>query len=126
MHAHQAAIAIWTAFTLSLPLSLAAKDFPEFDDPHLQKGRTIWVENCMTCHGYGVAGAPVPTDASAWEMRVKKDINVLYTHALEGFFGPDDTMMPPRGGNDQLTDNEVKSAVDYMVNVAKHTLNAKH
>ena len=43
MHAHQAAIAIWTAFTLSLPLSLAAKDFPEFDDLTSKKdGRSGW------------------------------------------------------------------------------------
>ncbi len=39
---------------------------------------------------------------------------MLYTHALDGFTGPAG-MMPPRGGNTALTDDEVKAAVDYMV-----------
>ena len=40
---------------------------------------------------------------------------VLHEHAINGHFGPKGTMMPPRGGNDALTDDEVKSAVNYMV-----------
>ena len=39
---------------------------------------------------------------------------VLYKHALEGFNGAKGSM-PARGGNASLKDDEVKSAVDYMV-----------
>ena len=53
-----------------------------------------------------------------WAPRVAKGKAVLYDHAINGFFGPDDTMMPERGGNPALSDAEVKAAVDYMVALA--------
>jgi cytochrome c5 len=92
--------------------------FPEPSDPRLARGRAVWVENCMGCHGDGTAGAPVATDVEAWAPRIAQGKAVLYEHALNGFFGPDDTMMPARGGNDALTDDDVRAAVDYMVAVA--------
>ena len=95
-----------------------ADRFPELPGPGLEAGRAVWVANCMTCHGYGIAGAPIPTDPEAWAARLEKPRETLYDHALNGFFGPDDTMMPARGGNDALTDEEVKRAVDYMAAVA--------
>lgn len=93
--------------------------YPAFPDAHLAAGRVIWVENCMTCHGYGIAGAPDPNKAKAWTHRLEKPRETLYDHALNGFFGPDGTMMPPRGGNEDLSDAEVKLAVDYMAAVAQ-------
>ena len=36
---------------------------------------------------------------------------MLYEHSLKGF-----NAMPPKGGNVALSDEEVKAAVDYMVN----------
>ena len=96
--------------------------FIEFSDEHLSTGRHLWLDNCMTCHAYGVAGAPVPMVPEEWKDRVIKDRAVLYDHAINGFFGPDDTMMPERGGNPELSDEEVKKAVDYMVTLAKYYL----
>ena len=93
--------------------------YPAFTDAHLAAGRVIWVDNCMTCHGYGIAGAPDPNKAKAWAHRLEKPRETLYDHALNGFFGPDGTMMPARGGHEDLTDAEVKLAVDYMAAVAQ-------
>ena len=45
---------------------------------------------------------------------------VLYAHAINGFFGPEDTMMPERGGNPELSDTQVRAAVDYMTALAAH------
>ena len=90
----------------------------EFDSNNLQAGRTIWINNCKGCHAYGTAGAPVPMDKNDWKTRVLKDRSVLYAHAINGFFGPDDTMMPERGGNPDLSDTQVKLAVDYMLELA--------
>lgn len=92
--------------------------YRQFDGAQLTQGRVLWLENCEGCHGYGTAGAPVPMVPSEWEGRLVKARETLYKHAIEGFFGPDDTMMPPRGGNESLTDDEVRAAVDYMAALA--------
>ena len=89
--------------------------FPEFDDVRLQLGRGIWLDTCQACHANDIAGAPLVSDAEAWRPRIAQGREVLYQHALEGFFGPKGTQMPPRGGNDVLTDDEVRAAVDYMI-----------
>ncbi len=90
-----------------------------FNGDHLVHGRTIWMENCEGCHGYGIAGSPIPMETDEWRDRLKQDQSTLYRHAIEGYFGPDDSMMPPRGGNEKLTDDEVRAAVDYMTALAK-------
>jgi len=90
----------------------------EFDSKKLQAGRSIWIDNCKGCHAYGTADAPVPMNIDDWKTRVIKNKSVLYEHAINGFFGPDDTMMPERGGNPDLSDNQVKLAVDYMLELA--------
>ncbi|MDJ0740478.1 MAG: c-type cytochrome [Gammaproteobacteria bacterium] len=99
----------------------AAADAPayrHFDEPQLAHGRVVWLANCEGCHGYGTAGAPIPSAPADWRERVRKPLDVLYRHAIDGFFGPDDTMMPPRGGNPSLSDNDVRAAVDYMTRLA--------
>jgi len=86
----------------------------------LQHGRNIWLQSCEGCHGYGIAGSPVPMVPSEWALRLEKSKTVLYEHAINGFFGEDDTMMPARGGNPDLSDDEVRSAVDYMAALAAY------
>ncbi|OGB24996.1 MAG: hypothetical protein A3I66_03130 [Burkholderiales bacterium RIFCSPLOWO2_02_FULL_57_36] len=100
---------------------LAAADagFPSFADPHLAKGRAIWLDTCKACHAAGFADAPPVHDKEAWRPRLAKGKKVLQQHALNGFFGPQSTMMPPRGGNGKLSDDEVKAAVDYMIAIVK-------
>lgn len=93
------------------------------DKQSLHYGRTIWLENCENCHAYGVADAPVPMQPSDWKHRVTKSRTVLYQHAIEGFIGEDYSSMPARGGNEELSDNEVKAAVDYMLFLANYYIN---
>lgn len=92
--------------------------FPVFSGAH-QSGRDIWMENCLGCHGDGTAGAPRPELYAEWRTRIEQPREVLYRHAIEGFFGPDYSMMPPRGGNPSLSDAAVRSAVDYMLRLAE-------
>ncbi len=94
--------------------------FINFAGDQLEQGRKLWLDNCKGCHAYGTAGAPVPTQATDWKQRVNKPRETLYVHAINGFFGPDDTMMPERGGNPDLSDQQVKLAVDYMVSLAAY------
>ncbi len=88
-------------------------------DPALAQGRAVWLDNCEGCHGYGIAGAPIPMQPDDWRERLDQERGVLYRHAIDGFFGPDDTFMPPRGGNERLGDAEVRAAVDYMAALAR-------
>lgn len=109
------------ALALLASLPVQAADYPEFPGERLELGRSVWLGTCEGCHGYGIAGAPLATDPAQWEDRVAQGKETLYSHALEGFFGPGSTMMPARGGNDALSDEEVTAAVDYMVRLATGT-----
>ena len=80
-------------------------------------GKAVFEKTCKLCHGTGVAGAPKAGDAEAWNERVAKGKETLYTHAINGFRGK--AFMPPKGGNRKLSDDEVKSAVDYMLQMLK-------
>ncbi|MFK8067254.1 MAG: cytochrome c5 family protein [Gammaproteobacteria bacterium] len=76
-------------------------------------GKAVYDASCALCHTTGVAGAPKYGDAEGWKARIAQGNDTLYDHALNGFMGKG--MMPPRGGNAKLTDEEVKAAVDHMV-----------
>lgn len=95
--------------------ALAQDEYPQFDGAALKLGREVWIETCLACHTTDIAGAPQVTDASAWAPRIAQGKDVLYEHALKGFYGEQGTEMPPRGGNSALTDDQVRAAVDYMV-----------
>jgi cytochrome c5 len=79
-------------------------------------GETVYKSLCVNCHGIAAMAAMIPQtgDAAAWEARIAKGIDALYESAINGFTG-DMGMMPARGSNPALTDDEVKAAVDYMV-----------
>ena len=96
-----------------------ARKFPDFPDARLKQGRAIWLGTCEACHANDVAGAPLVTNRTAWAPRLAKGKEALYKSALGGLTGPKGTQMPPRGGNDKLTDDQVRMAVDYMAAIVK-------
>jgi len=81
-------------------------------------GKKVFGAVCALCHASGAAGAPVFGNKADWEPRIAQGMDVLYKHALEGFNGAKGAM-PARGGNPKLTDDEVKAAVNYMVDKVK-------
>ena len=82
------------------------------------KGKKIYDVSCMACHAAGVAGAPKLGDKTNWGPRIAQGADTLHTHAIKGFQGKAG-MMPPKGGNMSLKDEDVKAAVDYMANASK-------
>jgi cytochrome c5 len=89
---------------------------PEPSDPYLAQGRMVYGDTCQNCHGGNKAtGAPKVTSTKAWARRIEQDMDVLIAHAINGFVGPKYTQMPARGANPDLTDDEVASAVVFMV-----------
>jgi cytochrome c5 len=77
-------------------------------------GKAVYDKTCMACHATGLAGAPKAGDKAAWEPRLKQGMEVLYATSIKG-----KGAMPPKGGATQLSDAEVKAAVDYMVSLVK-------
>ena len=99
-------------------------EMPRFGDARLAQGRSVWMGTCKNCHWLGVAGAPAVTDFNAWAQRIAKGKELLYNNALKGVRDEkDEIRMPPRGGNPRLTDEQVKKAVDYMVNAVQYLKN---
>ena len=76
-------------------------------------GEDIYNTSCIACHGIGIAGAPKVGDHDAWAPRIDQGLPTLYDHAINGYQG-DTGMMPPKGGAMNLSDDDVKAAVDYM------------
>jgi cytochrome c5 len=96
---------------------MAASDAPAASEPaatEVASGESVYQSSCVACHGAGVAGAPMLGDAAAWSDRVSKGAETLYEHAINGFQG-EAGMMPAKGGNTSLSDQEVKAAVDHML-----------
>lgn len=81
-------------------------------------GKSVYGKVCAMCHAVGAAGAPKPGDKTEWAPRIAQGNDTLYKHAIEGFTGTKG-MMPARGANAALTDDEVKAAVDYMADQSR-------
>ncbi len=76
-------------------------------------GQVIYDNVCMACHTTGAGGAPKLVHAE-WDARIEQGKDTLYKHAIEGFTG-DSGLMPAKGGRSDLTDEQVKASVDYMI-----------
>jgi cytochrome c5 len=80
-------------------------------------GEQVYAQICKTCHEAGIAGAPKAGDKAAWGPRIAQGEKTLLQHAVAGFQGRSG-VMPPKGGNPDLTDDEVHRAVVYLANQA--------
>jgi cytochrome c5 len=76
-------------------------------------GEQIYTASCAACHATGAAGAPKFGDTAAWAPRIKQGLGTLVKHASAGFKG-----MPPKGGNNALSDADIARSVVYMANNA--------
>ena len=76
-------------------------------------GSVIYANLCGGCHTSGAGGAPTLT-AAGMGARMGQGTDVLYQHAIEGFTGAAG-VMPAKGGNPGLTDEQVKATVDWML-----------
>jgi len=76
-------------------------------------GSVIYQNLCGACHQSGAGGAPLATK-EAWAPRIAQGMDTLVKHAIEGFQGPAG-IMPAKGGNPALTDEQVRATVEFMV-----------
>ena len=76
-------------------------------------GKGLYDKACFACHAAGVAGAPKFGDKAAWAPCVAQGIDNMVKIAISG-----KGAMPPRGGS-TASDNEIRAAVQYMVDHAQ-------
>ena len=56
-----ARVLIAAVLTTQIIMPLHAREqYKASDDQRISQGREIWLNNCETCHGYGIADAPIP------------------------------------------------------------------
>lgn len=80
-------------------------------------GGTIYQNLCAGCHTSGAGGAPT-LDHQHWDARIAQGTETLYRHSIEGFTGAAG-VMPARGGNPALNDEQMHAAVDWMIDNLK-------
>jgi len=74
-------------------------------------GKEVVIAVCSKCHVSGANGAPKIGDQQAWSKRASRGLTGLTENALKGI-----RQMPAHGGNQRISDQEIKRAVAYMVN----------
>ncbi|PCI57564.1 MAG: hypothetical protein COB34_06395, partial [Methylophilaceae bacterium] len=93
---------------------LAVVELAVDSGPHVEKsGEEVVNQACMACHGTGLMNSPIMGDSAAWRARIALGYEVLTKNAIDGI-----RTMPARGGNPDLTDNEIARAVAFMANKA--------
>lgn len=76
-----------------------------------RSGEQVVKGQCVKCHQAGAGGAPKIGDKDAWAPRLSQGVDNLVRSAIRGHGG-----MPPRGGEADLSDTELRSAILYMFN----------
>lgn len=75
-----------------------------------EAGKNIYEKYCAGCHTMGSGGAPKFGDSTQWSPVVQMGLAQVYNNAIKGING-----MPAKGNCDSCTDDQVKSAVDYIL-----------
>jgi cytochrome c len=89
-----------------------SQDSPSGSGP--VNGERVYAQACALCHDSGLGGAPASGDKAAWAGRIAQGREMLIEHAINGFQG-ETGVMPPKGGQAQLSGDAVSAAVDYML-----------
>ncbi len=77
-----------------------------------RSGEEVYNAACLACHMTGAGGAPLLGDAAAWGDRIAKGMDALYDSGINGVAG---TGMIAKGGCMNCSDDEVRAAVDFIV-----------
>jgi len=78
------------------------------------EGEAVYRRVCAPCHDKGISGAPPLHSEKVWKIRGADNIESLVMRSIDGYQG-NQGVMPPRGGDRNLTDEQVEAAVRYML-----------
>jgi len=73
-------------------------------------GSQVYNTVCTACHAAGVAGAPQLGSDLLAQRFAEKGLEGLTNSVINGL-----NVMPPRGGRPDLTDEQLKAAVEFML-----------
>ena len=79
-----------------------------------RSGDRIFNSYCIACHISGVANAPKIGSAADWLPHVEKGMDAMMRSAINGIGA-----MPPRGMCSNCSDDEIQSAIQYMIDKSK-------
>lgn len=96
------------------PASAAQTPAPQSSAAVNPAGEKLYKSTCFACHGAGIAGAPKFGDKAAWAPYIETGIDAMVKVALQG-----KGAMPPKGGAANASEEDIRAAVEYMVNAAK-------
>jgi mono/diheme cytochrome c family protein len=79
-------------------------------------GEQLYLENCMTCHAYdGKGSMPGVLDLKEDKAWLTVDEQSLLSRIKQGIKKPGSRFsMPAKGGNPNLTDDDLKKIIRYM------------
>lgn len=84
-------------------------------------GKATYDAGCSSCHDSSRDGSPRLGYLAAWSRRLAQGEEVLVQHAIEGL-----DLMPPKGDNPDLTDEQIADVVRYMIYRAEQDVPATH
>ncbi|OIP55626.1 MAG: MFS transporter [Helicobacteraceae bacterium CG2_30_36_10] len=87
---------------------------PEQEDKTISKAEKMYNVSCKLCHATPQMGAPVIGDVDAWKSVIAKGFDKVLVNSIAGIGG-----MPPKGGNEDLTDTDMKLIVEFMIDSSK-------
>lgn len=75
-----------------------------------ENGEQVFQRVCSACHGQGLLGAPKVGDQAAWQPHAAHGMEMMVAHAVNGYGA-----MPPKGGHPELSEEEIRKAIGYML-----------
>lgn len=73
-------------------------------------GETVYKQHCAICHNVGAGGSPIVGDVAHWKPLLMSGVENLYQLAFSGAGA-----MPPKGGCEFCSQEDIEAAVDYMI-----------
>ena len=77
-------------------------------------GKAIYDMSCAGCHSRGLLGSPKTGDKDAWGPRIQNGQAALEESVIKG-----KGKMLPKGGNDSLSADDIKTTIEYMLSKVK-------
>lgn len=76
-----------------------------------RSGEDIYNAACTACHSIGVLGAPKTQIAAEWQPRLdEKGFDTVWSNAINGIGA-----MPAMGTCGDCSDDDIKAAIEYMI-----------